>query len=254
MTLRFVYALSCFLLLLLFQLTVIYLIEIYQFARCFLSFGLFRLLISQKVIPKVFHCPFVGGWYQVRNSLLFTSKHVLFHFDVLILVVFVDFKQLLVHYLLRRAQKLSLVIVELDEQVVETLTLEINVHGVPLAVQTIVVIVLRFGRIVLLWMRHGQTQDTHANRALEQSLAFVLLTLRFAYLEHIIAELAVEVLYLFLHAKSTEAFLAFETQIHLFFDKLASTSAPVMDVRGPELCEPVHLDFIKNEMVAKLIL
>ena len=128
---------------------------------------------------------------------------------MLILVVFVDFKELLVHYLLRRAQKLTFVIVELDEQVVETLTLEIDMHRVPLAVQTIVVVVLRFGGIVLLWMRHGQTQHADADRTLKESLAFVLLTLCLAHLQHIIAELAVEVLYFFLHTESTEAFLAF---------------------------------------------
>jgi len=133
--------------------------------------------------------------------------------------------------LLRRAQELTFVIVELDEQVVETLTLEIDVHRVPLAVQTIVVVVLCFGRVVLLWMRHSQTQHANANRALEESLAFVLLTLCLAYLQHIVAELAVEVLYFFLHTESTEAFLAFEAQIHLFFDKLTATSTPVVDVR-----------------------
>jgi hypothetical protein len=57
------------------------------------------------------------------------------------------------------------------------------------------------------------------------------LTLRFAYLEHIIAELAVEVLYFFLHAETTEAFLAFKAQIHLFFDKLTATPTPVMNIR-----------------------
>tara|TARA_B110000285_G_C15019107_1_gene560595 strand:- start:125 stop:577 length:453 start_codon:yes stop_codon:yes gene_type:complete len=150
---------------------------------------------------------------------------------MLILVVFVDFEQLLVHDLLRRAQKLAFVIVKLDEQVVKTLALEIDVHRVPLAVQTIVVIVLGFGGIVLLWMRHSQTQHANANRALQESLAFVLLTLCFAYLKHIIAELAVEVLYFFLHAETTETFLAFEAQIHLFFDKLTATSTPVMDIR-----------------------
>lgn len=63
---------------------------------------------------------------------------------MLILVVFVDFEQLLIHDLLRRAQELAFVIVELYQQVVETFALEIDMHRVPLAVQTIVVVVLRF--------------------------------------------------------------------------------------------------------------
>ena len=221
MTLGFINALPCFLLLLLFQFALVNLIKINQFARCFLSFGLFGLLVSEKVLPKVFHRPLISRWYQIRNSLLFTSEHVLLHFDMLILVVFINFKQLLVHDLLRRAQELTFVIVKLYKQVIETLALEIDMHRVPLTVETIVVIVLRFGRVVLLWMRHSQTQHADANRALQESLAFVLLTLGFAYLKHIIAELAVEVLYFFLHTESTEAFLAFKAQIHLFFDKLA---------------------------------
>ena len=150
---------------------------------------------------------------------------------MLILVVFVNFKKLFVHDLLRRAQELTFVIVKLYKQVIETLALEIDMHRVPLTVETIVVIVLCFGRVVLLWMRHRQTQHANANRALKESLAFVLLTLRFAYLKHIIAELAVEVLYFFLHTESTEAFLAFKAQIHLFFDKLTTTPTPVMDIR-----------------------
>lgn len=150
---------------------------------------------------------------------------------MLVLVVFVNFKKLFVHNLLRRAQELTFVIVKLYQQVIQTLPLEIDMHRVPLTVETIVVIVLRFGRVVLLWMRHSQTQHADANRALQESLAFVLLTLRFTYLKHIIAELAVEVLYFFLHTESTEAFLAFEAEIHLFFDKLAPAPAPVMDIR-----------------------
>lgn len=231
MTLGFIYALPCFLLLLLFQFTLIYLIKINQFARCFLSFDFFCLLISEKVIPQVFHRPLISRWYQIRNSLLFTSEHVLFHFDVLVLVVFVNLKKLFVHDLLRRAQELAFVIVKLYQQVIQALALEIDMHRVPLTMEAIVVIVLRFGRIVLLWMRHSQTQHANANRALEESLALVLLTLRFAYLEHIIAELAVEVLYFFLHTESAEAFLAFEAEIHLFFDKLAPTPTLVMDIR-----------------------
>ena len=150
---------------------------------------------------------------------------------MLVLVVFVNFKKLFVHNLLRRAQKLTFVIVKLYQQVIQTLPLEIDMHRVPLAVETIVVIVLRFGRIVLLRMRHSQTQHANANRALQESLALVLLTLRFAYLQHIIAELAVEVLYFFLHTESTKTFLAFEAEIHLFFDKLTAASTPVMDIR-----------------------
>lgn len=80
-------------------------------------------------------------------------------------------------------------------------------------------------------MRHRQAQHAHADRTLKESLAFVLLTLCFAHLKHIVAELAVEVLYFFLHTESTETFLAFEAQVHLLLDELAAASTAVMDVR-----------------------
>ena len=77
---------------------------------------------------------------------------------MLVLVVLVNLKKLFVHDLLWRSKILAFVIIELDEQRVQILSLKINVQGIPLAMQAIVVEELCPVGVVpfLLSHHHGQ--------------------------------------------------------------------------------------------------
>ena len=114
-------------------------------------------------------------------------------------------------------------------------------EGVPLAVQAVVVEELRLVRVVFLWVCHGHRHHGGANRALDQPLTLVLLRLRLLHRKHIVAVLTVEIIDLLLEAEPAQAFLALETDVHLLFDKLPSTTALVVHIGSPEFCKPVHI-------------
>ena len=106
---------------------------------------------------------------------------------------------------------------------------------------TVVMIILGLRWIVLLWLCHRQAQDAHANRALQQSLAPVLLPLCFACLLDIVAKLAVEVIDFFFQTKTTETFGTLDAQIHLLLDKLSATSTSVVHVWRSKLSKSEHV-------------
>jgi hypothetical protein len=56
---------------------------------------------------------------------------------------------------LRGSKILSFVVVELDQQRVQVLSFEIDLKGVPLAMQTVVMEELGFVWIVFLWVCHS---------------------------------------------------------------------------------------------------
>ena len=88
---------------------------------------------------------------------------------------------------------------------------------------------------------HRHTHCAGANWALKQALTLVLLGLSLVDCEHIVAELAIEIVDLLLQAKSAQPLRALDAQIHLLEDKLAAEPALVVHEWGPELGYPPHL-------------
>ena len=157
------------------------------------------------------------------------------------MVVFINFNQFLIHDLLWRSEELSLIVIELDQQIIQILSFEINAERVPLAMLAVVMVILSFRGIILLRLRHRQAQDTDTNRTLQQSLAPVFLSLCFSSLLNIMAQLTVEVVNFFFQTKSTKAFGTFDAQIHFFFDELSSAATFVVHIWRSKLSEPVHV-------------
>ena len=135
---------------------------------------------------------------EIGNGLLSRSENEFLLFDVLVLIVLVNFEKLLVHDLLGRSKILAFVIIELYEQRIQILSFEVDVQGVPLAMQAIVVEELGPVGVVSLWLSHHHRQHRNANWALQKPLAFVLLRLGLSDCEHITAKFAVEIIDLLL--------------------------------------------------------
>jgi hypothetical protein len=85
---------------------------------------------------------------------------------MLILIVLVNFEKFLIHDLLWRSQILAFVVIELDEQRVKIFSLEINVQGIPLAMQAVVVKELGPVWIVPFGLSHHHCQHRYADWAL----------------------------------------------------------------------------------------
>ena len=107
--------------------------------------------------------------------------------------------------------------------------------------RAIVVEGLSLVRIIPLGLYHLHAQDTSADWALEESLALILLRLRLGHSQRIIAELAIEVLDVLLHAEPTVAFLALGAEVHLFLYVLPVALAFVVHIRRAIFCQTVHI-------------
>lgn len=199
------------------------------------------LLVSHEVFDCVLKLRLDYLGLEISVVFLFGPKNKFFLLNEFILIVFVNLQKLFVHNLLGRPHVLSFVVIELYQQRVQVLALEVYVECVPLAVQAVVVEELRLVGVVFLWVCHRHRHHRGANRALHQPLTLVLLRLRFLHREHVVAVLTVEILDLILEAEPAQAFLAFETDVHFFFDKLSSATALVVHIGSSEFRQPVHI-------------
>lgn len=127
------------------------------------------------------------------------------------MVIFVDLQKLFIENLLWTPQVPSFVVVELYEETVEIVTLEVDVKRVPLAMRAVVVEEALAIWVISRSLRHCHLHRTGAYWTLKQSLTLIFLRLRLVDGEDIIAELAVEVVDLFLEAEAAEPLLALDT-------------------------------------------
>ena len=242
-TLRFAIKNTLFSLLLLFsfKLRLINLIKCLKSIHGLKLFHLLGLLIPHEVFPLILIDRLDDFWLKVSIIFLFRPQNEFLLLNELVLIVFVNFKKLFVHNLLRRSKILSFVVVELYQQRVQVLSFEINLKSVPLAMQTVVMEELGLVGIILLWVCHCHWHHRGTNRALHQPLTLVFLGLRFLYGQNIVAVFAVKVLDLFLEAKPAKALLAFEAAVHLFLNKLPVAPALVVDIWRSEFGKSIHI-------------
>lgn len=99
-----------------------------------------------------------------------------------------------------------------------------------MAVQAVVVEELGSLYVILLGVGPLHAHHRGANWTLQKALALVVLTLSLCNLKHIVAILAVEILYLLLKAVPATRLTALDTDIHLFKNELSLAPAHVVHI------------------------
>ena len=97
-----------------------------------------HLIVSIEVFHGVLNRPLRNLRLQVRYGLLPAPEHHFLEFDMLFLIVFVNFEQLFVENLLGTPQVPPLIVIELYQQTVQIVAFEIDMKCVPLAVRAVV--------------------------------------------------------------------------------------------------------------------